>query len=148
MDGEEEEEDIQREQQKKKTLRVVVWVLVGKLELDCILWYGFLSPVEGPRLMNWEWKLDQETAGGGRGGDPESVSNEKQQSWVATWNGFLEATEEDDKRAIEKKEEEGGERSGDCVENKNKKQKQRWVIGEGDHRRVWSTTKLLYWALF
>lgn len=53
------------------------------------------------------------------------MSNEKQQSWVATWNGFLEATEEDDKRAIEKKEEEGGERSGDCVENKNKKQKQR-----------------------
>jgi len=53
------------------------------------------------------------------------VSNEKQESWVATWNGFLEATEEDDKRAIEKKEEEGGERSGDCVENKNKKQKQR-----------------------
>jgi hypothetical protein len=64
------------------------------------------------------------------------VSKEKQQSWVATWNGFLEATEEDDKRAIKKKEEEGGERSGDCAENKNKKQKQRWVTGEGDHRRV------------
>jgi len=36
------------------------------------------------------------------------VSNEKQQAWVATWNGFLEATEEDDKRAIKKKEEERG----------------------------------------